>query len=206
MSLIPDITVRRPYLPGEHIFLIGPGGVGKSTLGAELARMLAWPVIDLDLEFCDRLGIIGPFIVANGYETYRRENLQLATSLVASLTQPTIFVTASGFLAAAHDSADYRQASALVDTGYGVTLLPSSDLATATEIVVDRQMSRGYTSDRAGEISKFERRFGIYRDKGDMLVLSTAPPDETARAVIERLDPRSAGGSPQAPAGSAIQP
>ncbi|MBU1306769.1 MAG: AAA family ATPase, partial [Alphaproteobacteria bacterium] len=30
------------------MFLLGPGGVGKSTLGRALAQLLGWPLIDLD--------------------------------------------------------------------------------------------------------------------------------------------------------------
>lgn len=73
-----QIIIRRPPAPGRTLFLLGPGGVGKSTLGRELARRLAMPLIDLDLEFCERLQLIGPFIAAHGYERYRAANLALA--------------------------------------------------------------------------------------------------------------------------------
>lgn len=174
-------------LATEHIFLIGPGGVGKSTLGLALATRMKWPLVDLDLEFCDRLGLIGPFIASRGYEAYRLQNLQLAAELLRTLVQSTIFVTSSGFLAAEPHSDDYRMASALVGTGYAVSLLPTLDLALATAIVVDRQMKRGFTFDREGETAKFQHRFHVYRDEGDMLVVSAEPAHDTAGAVIAAL-------------------
>ena len=58
----PQIDIRRPWRAGETIFLLGPGGVGKSTLGRVLAGRLNWPLIDLDLEFCERIAEIGRFI------------------------------------------------------------------------------------------------------------------------------------------------
>jgi shikimate kinase len=179
------IEVRRPWRPGETVFLLGPGGVGKSTLGRELARQLGWPLVDLDLEFCDRLAVIGEFIAAHGYERYRAANLALAQDLLAASAQPSIFVTASGFLAAPPETPDYHQAGRLVATGYGVTLLPSLDIEVATSIVVERQLTRGFTQSREVEHQKFRARFPIYRSQGDMLVVSTDTPASMATAVIE---------------------
>ena len=63
---------------GEILFLLGPGGVGKSTLGAAMARQSGWPLLDLDLQFCDRIQDITDFIAANGYPAYRAANLAMA--------------------------------------------------------------------------------------------------------------------------------
>jgi len=181
------LVVRRPWAPGETVFLLGPGGVGKSTLGRELARRLDWPLIDLDLEFCERLEVIGPFIAARGYARYRSENLALAGRLLAALSQPSVFVTSSGFLAARQGSEDYAAASRIVATGYGITLLPSLDVEVATSIVVARQLSRGFGFERASEEQKFRERFQIYRETGEMLVVSIGAPTDIAEAVLDRL-------------------
>jgi len=179
------IEARRLWRPGEVVFLLGPGGVGKSTLGRELARQLGWPLVDLDLEFCDRLAIIGEFITAHGYERYRAANLALAQDLLASAIGPMIFVTASGFLAAQPETQDYHQARQLVATGYGLTLLPSLDLDVAAPIVVQRQLGRGFGLIRDTEDRKFRDRFALYQGEGDALVVSTDAPANIASAVIE---------------------
>jgi shikimate kinase len=144
-------------------------------------------LLDLDLEFCDRIGIIGPYIAAHGYAAYREANRDLALQLVAAQAEPIVFVTASGFLAADPQSEDYHAASALLATGYAITLLPTLDLELATNIVVERQMQRGSTADRAGEAEKFRHRFPLYRDKGDMLVVSTLSADQLAASVVAAL-------------------
>ena len=187
MSLPPNIELKRSRAAHENVFLLGPGGVAKSTLGTALARQSGWPLIDLDLEFCHRIAVIGPFIASHGYEAYRFENLRLAARLVAALTRPTLFVTSSGFLAAPAESNDYRGALALVCSGYGITVLPSLNLNEATEIVVARQATRGFDFDRDEQTRKFQHRFEIYRNKGDMLVVSMAHAGETAGAVIAAL-------------------
>ncbi|MGV8954877.1 MAG: shikimate kinase [Cypionkella sp.] len=163
--------------------LLGPGGVGKSTLGRELARQLGWPLVDLDLEFCDRLAVIGDFIAEHGYEVYRAANLALAQDLLASRSAPMVFVTASGFLVAAPGTEDYHQSRRLVATNYGVTLLPSLDLDMATAIVVERQLGRGFGFVRQTEERKFRDRFATYHGEGDTLVVST----DTAAAIATAL-------------------
>ncbi|HTM77158.1 MAG TPA: shikimate kinase [Devosia sp.] len=182
------IDRHRPWQAAETIFLIGPGGVGKSTIGHELAQRLNWPAIDLDLEFCDTIAEIGWFIKTNGYELYRAENLALAHRLVCASDRPVIFITSSGFLAGEPGSSDYRDARQLVQTGYAITLLPSLDIALATAIVIDRQLTRGFGFQRETETEKFRKRFAIYRAEGDMRVISVAPPPQIAAAIEQALE------------------
>ena len=183
----PHIDIRRPWRAGETIFLLGPGGVGKSTLGRVLADRLNWPLIDLDLEFCEQIAEIGRFIRQTSYAAYRAEDLLLAQRLVARTEGPLVFVTASGFLAAEVESSDYAEARALVGTGYGITLLPSLDIDQATELVVERQLKRGFGLERESETRKFRQRFGRYREQGDMLVVSSAPAEDMGKAVQAAL-------------------
>lgn len=179
--------IRRARRRDEPLVLLGPGGVGKSTLGRALASRLGWTLIDLDLVFCDELETIGTFIAVHGYDAYRAENLALAERLVARVPAASVFVTASGFLVAAPDTDDRRRADRVVATGYGITLLPSLDLELATPIVVERQLTRGFGLQREPETRKFRQRFAIYRDTGDLLVVSTAPPERIASAIVTAL-------------------
>lgn len=181
------IEMRRAWRQGERLMLLGPGGVGKSTLGRALAAALGWPLIDLDLEFCERIAVIGPFIAVHGYERYRAENLALAERLFGDAPPATVFVTSSGFLVAAPGTDDRHRADRLVADGYGITLLPSLDVDTATSIVVERQLTRGFGFERQPEEQKFRERFAIYRETGDMLVCSAAPGETIAAAVVGAL-------------------
>ncbi|RYE75776.1 MAG: shikimate kinase [Hyphomicrobiales bacterium] len=170
----PHLEIRRPWKPGQSLFLLGPGGVGKSTLGRSLAELLGWPLIDLDLVFCDEVGIIGLYIAAHGYDRYRAENLALAERVAARTAAPFIFVTSSGFLAAAPGTADHNSARQLIATEYSLTLLPSLNIEASTEIVVARQLTRGFGLQRQTEEQKFRQRFEIYKSEGDALLIGPA--------------------------------
>lgn len=186
-SIETQIDIRRPWRGGETVFLLGPGGVGKSSVGLDLSKRLGWASIDLDLEFCASIAEIGWFVRTKGYELYRAENLGLARRLVDATDGPVIFITSSGFLAGWPGTSDHLEARHLVSTGYGVTLLPSMNIDIATSIVVERQLRRGFGFERDAEAQKFRHRFEIYKDEADMLVISANAPSQIAAAVEQAL-------------------
>ncbi len=55
------------------IRLTGPGGAGKSTIGALLAERLGVVFVDLDRQFASRVGDISEYIDRHGYDAYTRE-------------------------------------------------------------------------------------------------------------------------------------
>lgn len=186
---MPDhrITVRRRHGGERILFIIGPGGVGKSTLGKWLAAGLGRSLIDLDEQFCSTISPIGEVIRRDGSDAYYRANSELAQSLLDDAREPVIFVTSSGFLSADSPPAVRRANHDLILSGYSISLLPSLDLQEATRIVVERQLARGFGLDRENEERKFRERLAIYREHGDMLVIAPEITDEIATAICAAL-------------------
>ena len=79
------------------IQLAGPGGAGKTTIGAELADSLGCEFLDLDREFTRRLGDVDEFIAANGYDGYARANVTVYIQIIESAFDGVIALS-SGFL------------------------------------------------------------------------------------------------------------
>jgi Shikimate kinase len=80
------------------IRLIGPGGAGKSTIGALLAERLNVPFLDLDRHLAGRVGDISEYINRHGYDAYARENVEAYCSLLRRGIRPDVLALSSGFM------------------------------------------------------------------------------------------------------------
>ena len=78
---------------GQRLFLVGPMGAGKSTLGRHLARVLDWPFRDVDGEIEHRTGADIPWIFDVEGESGFRER---EAAVVDELTHLTPIVLATG--------------------------------------------------------------------------------------------------------------
>jgi len=87
-----------------NIFLIGPMGAGKSTIGRQLARELKLEFLDTDREIEDRSGADIPWIFdVEGEAGFRKRE----ANMIAELSQQRDVVMATG--GGAVESADNRQ-------------------------------------------------------------------------------------------------
>lgn len=80
-------------VPPQRLFLVGPMGAGKSTLGRHLARVLDWPFHDVDTAIEQRTGADIPWIFDVEGETGFRER---EAAMVEELTQLPNLVLATG--------------------------------------------------------------------------------------------------------------
>lgn len=77
----------------SNIFLVGPMGAGKTTIGRHLAEMLSWSFLDSDHEIELRTGATIPWIFdVEGEQGFRRRE----ESMIAELTSLKHIVLATG--------------------------------------------------------------------------------------------------------------
>jgi shikimate kinase len=70
--------------PAPNLFLIGPMGAGKTTVGRQLAELFRMPFLDLDQEIEARTGAPGGLIFeVEGEEGFRRREAALLAELAA---------------------------------------------------------------------------------------------------------------------------
>ena len=110
-----------------------------------MANLLGYNFIDLDVEFCKRVENVGSYISNKRYEKYCLENSKLFYEILSQHLENFVFALSSGFLI--HENMEeliLRHKQTLKELGISVLLLPSESLDEGVEIVVKRQLSRGF--------------------------------------------------------------
>jgi shikimate kinase len=167
------------------IQIIGPGGAGKTTVGAALAARLGCAFSDLDREFERRRADIDAFIGAHGYEAYARENVAVYVELAPRLPG-AVLALSSGFMVyplAVH-AAYTALRDAIARNPTTVVLLPSLNRETCVVETVRRQLSRPFTRrDPAREETVIRERFDRYMDLPAKKVETMRPVPEVVAAI-----------------------
>lgn len=182
-----EFDERQPPSDTTILLLIGPGGAGKSSVGAKLAPLLNRRLIDLDQEFIRRVGDIGPFIRGEGYEAYKVRNSGLAAEIANEIAEPTLFVTSSGFLTSDNPKMALDANRKLLASAYSICLLPSRDIESSVNIIVERQLARPFSGDAAREEEIIRDRYCTYATLGDLIIFSTESANDIALAVSGRF-------------------
>jgi shikimate kinase len=144
--------------------LIGPGGAGKSTVGALLAERLEIPFFDLDRCFEARAGNIDAYINRFGYDAYARENVATYSALSNDGRCHAVAALSSGFMTYPRTvHPDYRHVLRCIDESPTTfVLIPSLDRDVCVAETVRRQLARPFARSRATEEAVIRERFAIY--------------------------------------------
>jgi shikimate kinase len=175
------------------ITLIGPGGAGKTTVGALLAERLRIAFVDLDYRFADRAGDISEYITRFGYTAYARENVQTYRSLAADQQQACVVALSSGFMTyPLNIHPEYpglRQAVAQSSTTR--VLIPSLDREVCIAETVRRQLTRPFARSAAREEAVIRLRFPIYVGLSARKIETMRPPTAAVDALLGQFGPSS---------------
>jgi len=187
------------------VYLLGPGGAGKSTAGALLAQSLGWRLADLDHAFMAAHGDISTFIAQQGYRGYAARNVATLAAAASAIEAPTVCVLSSGFMTYAQDIDPRYPAMrrAIEMHPLAALLLPSFDIDECARIVVERQLRRPYLpGDRDSETQRIRSRFPLFMALRCRRFLSDGPPEAIASALAAFVSAH----SPAAERGGAAPP
>ena len=161
------------------IYLIGPGGAGKTTIGAALAEKLALSFVDLDALFSHRHGDISAYLDEHGYEHYAERNVGLFSEH-AGEWNAVVVALSSGFMTYRDDiHPDYvgwRQRIASNHSTF--VLLPSLDVEICVAEIVRRQLGRHFARSAEREEQVIRNRFRIYSSLPARKVVTMRPISE----------------------------
>ena len=167
------------------IQLIGPGGAGKTTIGAALAERLGVRFADLDAEFAAQHGDISAYLRTHGYEAYSARNVCLYLELVSGRARPDVIALSSGFMTYQDRiHPDYPALRQRVASDRStLVLLPSLEIETCVSEIVRRQLQRPFARSAEREEQVIRERyityFGLPARKVDTL--------RSIHAVVEEL-------------------
>lgn len=160
-----------------RIFLVGPMGAGKTTVGRRLAQALRRDFIDSDQEIEQRAGASIPLIFeVEGEAGFRARE----KAVIAELTQRPAIVLATGGGAIL----DVENRRCLAGRGFVVYLHASVD-EQLRRTRYDHHRPLLQTADpRARLAALFAARDPLYRDVADLLVASDG---QSPRTIIQQI-------------------
>lgn len=169
--------MTHPSAKPRNIFIVGPMGAGKTTIGRQLARNLGWEFVDSDHEIVARTGVPIPVIFdIEGEAGFRRRERKIIDEL--SRRQHQVLATGGG---AVLDEANRR---ALARRGVVVYLHASADQL-FKRTARDRNRPLLQTADPQQRIRELlAQREPLYREVAD-IVMKTG--EENVRAVVRKL-------------------
>jgi len=175
----------------NNIFLIGPMGAGKTTIGRHLATLLHKRFVDVDHEIERRTGVTIPVIFEiEGEAGFRRRE----STLVDELSHDEDIVMATG------GGAVLMEENRRVLKERGTVVYLHADIDTLVERTRrDRNRPLLQTEDPRGKIEELLRqREPIYREVADVVVdTGLRAPTSVARDIATRLKALSNNENPE---------
>ncbi|NGY06502.1 shikimate kinase AroK [Solimonas terrae] len=172
---------------GCNIFLIGPMGAGKTTVGRRLAELRGLEFIDSDHEIEARTGVDIPYIFEReGEAGFRKRESQMISELV--MRGGIVLATGGGAVL----DADNRRV--LAAHGYVVYLHASVDQQLHRTSRADNRPLLHNVSDRRGVLSSlFAQRDPLYREIADLIVSTDG---RSAKTLVHEIEQGLDGSAP----------
>jgi shikimate kinase len=171
------------------IHLVGPGGAGKSTVGAALASRLQLSFVDLDIRFKELAGDISEYIHRQGYQAYARENVETYRSYMAEADYGGVMALSSGFMTYPDEihPAYHALRTAIASSRSTFVLLPSLDPEVCLAETVRRQITRPFRRSREREEAVIRERYSVYMALPVAKVETMRPVDEVVDEIASGL-------------------
>ena len=179
--------------PAPSLFLVGPMGAGKTTVGRLIADLFRMPFIDLDHEIESRTGAaVGLIFELEGEAGFRRRERAMLAEIAAR--HGIVLATGGGAVLAPENRRTLRE------NGFVIWLDASVD-AQLARLARDRQRPLLQAPDRRERLERLAlERNPLYADVADLRLASTGVGNSThaAHDLLDLLEARWQRGNPEA--------
>ena len=165
----------------RHLVIMGPMGVGKTTLACRLGEHLGRPVRDSDGDLQTLFGRSGRVIAAEDGVDALHE-LEAAVLLGALADRSPLVIAAAGWVV---EDARCRVALARRATVLVLDLSPDDVVSRLHDAAIDENHRRAM--DPAEIEAAARRRTPLYRDLADVWLDASLPPDDLVTEAITSL-------------------
>jgi shikimate kinase len=167
--------------PQGNVFLVGPMGAGKTTIGRHLATLLSKRFVDVDQEIEKRTGVTIPIIFEiEGEAGFRRRECAVIDELTRD--RDIVLATGGGAVLMEENRRHLKQR--------GTVVYLQADIDTLVERTRrDRNRPLLQTENPRGKIEELlQQREPIYRETADVVVeTGQRAPSSVARDIAVRL-------------------
>lgn len=166
----------------QHIFMVGPMGVGKTTVGRQLAGLLHRPFIDVDAEIESRCGADIPWIFdMEGEQGFRERESKVLSDIVAN--NPSSVIATGGGVVLSKKNRQLLQACGQV------IYLSASKEQLYERMRRDKSRPLLQVEDREKVIAELlEVRDPLYREVADILFSAEGGSSaKVAKVLLEEL-------------------
>ncbi|KAF2802927.1 Pentafunctional AroM protein [Mytilinidion resinicola] len=131
----------------KSIFIIGMRGAGKTTTGGWAARILGWPLLDLDTALEAHVAMTIPELIkARGWEGFRDEELQLLARTIREKPTGHILACGGGIV----EMPEARKMLSAYQKDGGIVLLVTRDIAQVMQFLNIDKTRPAYVEDMMG--------------------------------------------------------
>jgi len=131
----------------KSMFIIGMRGAGKTTTGGWAARILGWPLVDLDTALEEHVKMTIPELIKQrGWEGFRDEELQLLGRVMKERPTGHVFATGGGVV----EMPEARKLLAAYQKSGGTVVLVTRDIEKVMEFLNIDKTRPAYVEDMMG--------------------------------------------------------
>ncbi|MXZ81389.1 MAG: shikimate kinase [Gammaproteobacteria bacterium] len=181
MSILAADLRTGPALSSSNIYLIGPMGVGKTTVGKKLAELIGFEFIDTDQELERRTGVtVGHIFEVEGEQGFRIRETRLVEEIGAS--QGHVVATGGGAVLSSENRRCMKASGQVVYLRAPFEILWNRLKRSTTRPLLQNDDPRGTLEGILRE------RDPVYHRAADHVVEVSSTSEKTALRLAEWLD------------------